>query len=97
MAKMIIEPSTNIAQANNGIRASVIPGARALRMVQTRTTAAASAATSVYVTICAQMSVCLPGEYWGPDSGVYSNQPTSGAMLRTNAIHSIRPPNRYMK
>ena len=38
-------------------------------MVATSTTAAASAATSVKVIICAQMSARLPGENCGPDSG----------------------------
>ena len=69
IAKMIITDVTSIAQANSGIRAKVIPGARILRMVQTRTTAAASADTSVKVIICAQMSARLPGENSGPDSG----------------------------
>ena len=68
--KMIISATTSIAQANSGIRARVMPGARHLRMVQMRTTAAASAATSVKVIICAQMSARLPGENCGPDSGV---------------------------
>ena len=34
MAKMIITATTSIAQANSGIRASVMPGARVLRMVR---------------------------------------------------------------
>ena len=68
--KMIITATTSIAQANKGMRAKVIPGARVLRIVQTSTTAAASAETSVKVIICAQMSARLPGENSGPDSGV---------------------------
>ena len=68
--KMIITATTSIAQAKRGIRASVIPGARVLRIVHTRTTAAASAETSVKVIICAQMSARLPGENCGPESGV---------------------------
>src|SRR5215212_1654285 len=96
MAKMIITATTSIAHANNGIRASVIPGARVLRMVATSTTAAASAETSVNVIICAQMSARLPGENCGPDKGVYANQPMSGAMFRANAPHNSMPPNRYM-
>ena len=67
--KMIISATTSIAQAKIGIRPMLIPGARCLRMVVTITTAAASAATSVKVTICAQMSILLPGEYSGPESG----------------------------
>src|SRR5690242_10601190 len=89
MAKMIISATTSIAQANSGIRDKVIPGALAFRIVQTSTTAAASADTSVKVIICAQMSARLPGENCGPDSGVYANQPMSGPMFSANAIHSI--------
>ena len=70
IAKMIMTAMTSIAQANRGIRASVMPGARVLRIVATSTTAAASAETSVKVIICAQMSARLPGENCGPESGV---------------------------
>jgi hypothetical protein len=38
-------------------------------MVAVSSTATASAATSVKVTICAQMSTRLPGENSGPASG----------------------------
>ena len=68
--KMIITATTSIAQANSGMRDRVMPGARVLRMVHASTTAAASAATSVKVIICAQMSARLPGENCGPDNGV---------------------------
>jgi hypothetical protein len=64
-------------------------------MVATSSTATASAATSVNVTICAQKSVRLPGEYSGPASGTYENQPVSGPMLSRNATHTMMPPARY--
>jgi hypothetical protein len=67
--KMIIMATTRIAQTKMGIRASVMPGARCLRMVATMTTAAASAEISVKVTICAQTSMRLPAEYSGPANG----------------------------
>ena len=47
-------------------------------MVTASSTAAISPAISVKVTICAQTSTRFPGEYSGPDSGVYMNQPASG-------------------
>ena len=58
--KMTISDVTNVDQTNNGILASVIPGARCFRIVAVSVTATASAATSVKVTICAQMSARLP-------------------------------------
>jgi predicted hotdog family 3-hydroxylacyl-ACP dehydratase len=67
--KMTISEVTRVAQTNNGIRANVMPGARCFRIVATRLTAAASAAISVKVTICAQMSARLPMPYCGPDKG----------------------------
>jgi hypothetical protein len=52
-----------------GMRARVMPGARVLRIVATRTTAAASAETSVKVIICAQKSARLLGVKRSSDSG----------------------------
>ncbi len=46
-----------------------MPGARCLKTVTMISTAATSAAISVKVTICAQTSTRLPGEYSGPASG----------------------------
>ena len=67
--KMTISETTSIAQTNSGTRARLIPGARCLRIVAVISTATASAAISVKVTICAQMSIRLPGENSGPASG----------------------------
>src|SRR6187551_3041878 len=95
--KITISETTRIAQTKIGIRASVMPEARFLRIVAVSETATASAATSVKVTICAQMSIRLPGEYSGPDNGVYENHPASGPTLSTNATHSSVPPARYIQ
>jgi hypothetical protein len=57
---------TSIAQTNSGMRFSVMPGARSLKMVVIMTTASSSADSSVKVIICAQKSMRLPGEYSGP-------------------------------
>ena len=59
--RIVISEATSIAQRNTGIRASVMPGARILRMVAATLTEAHSAATSVKVIICAQMSARCPG------------------------------------
>src|SRR3569623_1812475 len=67
--KITISETFSAAQTKSGILASVMPGARCLRMVATIDTEAASAATSVKVIICAQMSTLLPGENCGPESG----------------------------
>ena len=70
IAKMIRNEVTSIDQTNRGIRSSVMPGARCLKVVTMISTATASADTSVKVIICAQTSTRLPGEKSGPDSGV---------------------------
>ncbi len=80
MANTTMNACTSIAQTNSGIRDSAIPGARCLKMVAMTLTAPPSAASSVNVIICAHVSVRLPGEKAGPDSGVYANQPASGPM-----------------
>jgi hypothetical protein len=60
---------TSIAQTKSGIRLSVMPGARVLKIVTISSTAATSAATSVKVTVWAQTSTRLPGENSGPARG----------------------------
>ena len=67
--KITISDVTRVDQTNNGILARVMPGARCFRTVAVRVTATASAATSVKVIICAQISARLPIPYCGPDSG----------------------------
>jgi hypothetical protein len=69
MAMMIIKEVTSIDQRNNGMRDSVMPGARYFMIVATSSTATANADTSVNVIICAQKSVRLPGEKSEADSG----------------------------
>ncbi len=61
-AKMVMNEATRTAQRNSGIRARVMPGGRILRMVATRLTDTARAATSVKVIIWAQTSARWPGE-----------------------------------
>ena len=72
--KRNVSLSANSSQRN-------MPGGRMRMIVVKRFTEAASAATSVKVIICAQTSARWPGEYPGPDSGGYSNQPRSGVTL----------------
>ena len=62
IAKMTMNDMTRIDQTNNGMRFSDMPGARSLKIVATSSTATASAATSVKVISCANMSTRLPGE-----------------------------------
>ena len=69
MAKIIMAEVASMDQRKSGIRASVMPGARCLKMVTMSSTATANAATSVKVIICAQKSVRLPAENSGPASG----------------------------
>ena len=69
IANTTMNDCTSIAHTNTGIRSSDMPGARNLSAVTRISTAAKSAASSVNVIICAQMSTRLPGEYPGPDSG----------------------------
>jgi hypothetical protein len=61
-AKIVISEAISIAHRKTGMRASVMPGGRILRIVAMTLTEAASAATSVKVIICAQMSTRWPGE-----------------------------------
>ena len=69
IANTVMKEVTRIAHTRSGMRLSVMPGARCLRMVTISCTAMPSAASSLKVIICAQKSVRLPGEYSGPASG----------------------------
>ena len=66
---MIMNDVTSIAQTKSGIRLSVMPGARILKMVTISSTAPTSAAISVKVIICAQTSTRLPGRELRARSG----------------------------
>src|SRR4051794_32920129 len=94
MAKMMRKDVTSIDQTNTGMRSSVMPGARCLNVVTMISTATASADTSVKVIICAHTSARFPGEYSGPESGTYANQPMSGPIFSMNEIQRKDPPNR---
>ena len=70
MAKRIMNDVTSIAHTKSGIRLSDMPGARMLEDRDDELDRARRAPTiSVKVTICAQTSTRLPGEYSGPASG----------------------------
>ena len=69
MANTVMNEVTRIAQTSSGMRLSDMPGARCLKIVTISWTAIPSAESSVKVTIWAQKSERLPGEYSGPASG----------------------------
>src|SRR3954468_13196048 len=79
------------------MRFSDIPGARIFKIVAIISVATQSAEISVNVIICAQKSTRFPGEYCGPESGGYENQPTSTPEFVKNEEYSSRPPNRYIQ
>lgn len=69
-AKMIMNAVTSIAQANNGMRARVMPGVRKRRMEMMISTPAAIAATSATLRPSTQKSSARSGEKSGKLSGV---------------------------
>lgn len=81
IAKTTMKDVTSIDQTKTGMRLTAMPGARCLNTVTMVLTAMQSDESSVKVIICAQTSTRLPGENCGPESGVYANQPASGAAL----------------
>ena len=89
----IISEVTRAYQAKIGILSSDIPGARYFRIETVNSTAAQIAEISTKVIPISQKSVLIPGEYSGPVSGGYMNQPPFGAMPKTSATSSINPPN----
>ena len=97
IAKMIMNAATNWAHTNSGMRFSDIPGARILSVVAMITIAPMSAEISVNVIICAQTSTRFAGEYAGPESGTYANQPASGPVFRKNATYRNTPPARKIQ
>ncbi len=62
IANTTMNAITSIDQTKRGSRLSAMPGQRSLKTVTMISTAATSAAISVNVIICAQMSTRLPGE-----------------------------------
>src|SRR3954462_13347173 len=92
IAKMIMKATTRKLHTSGGMRVIDMPGARCLKMVTTRFTAVASAESSVNVIIWAHTSTRLPGAKAGPESGVYANQPASGAARSDRPAYSNRPP-----
>jgi hypothetical protein len=68
IANRIINDVMRMAQTNNGMRGSDMPGARCLMIVATSSTAATSADTSTKVMIVVYTSMRAPGEYARPES-----------------------------
>ena len=62
IAKITMNAMTSIAHTSSGMRFSDMPGQRNFSVVTTISTPATSAAISVNVIICAQMSTRLPAE-----------------------------------
>jgi hypothetical protein len=97
MANTIMNDTTSCAHTKSGMRFNDIPGARILNTVTMMFTAATSAAISVNVTTWAHTSTRWPGEYCGPDSGTYANQPTSGAVFANRDTYRNSTPTRYVQ
>ncbi len=76
------------------MRSSDMPGARTLSTDTMISTAAQIADTSTNVTPISQKSALMPGVYVRPASGVYMNQPPSGASPASRENSRIAPPNR---
>jgi hypothetical protein len=93
-AKITMNAVTTCAHTNTGMRLTVIPGARSLNVVTMMLMAAMSPAISVKVIIWAHVSMRLPGEYSGPESGTYANHPASGPMSTSCETQSRMPPQR---
>src|SRR5689334_10215259 len=86
MAKMTMKEVTTIAQTKIGIRLSDMPTAFCLNTVVMISTAVTRPEISVSVIIWDQKSARLPGEYSGPESGTYANQPASAPILSTKPV-----------
>src|SRR5690554_119530 len=93
-ANSIIAPTTSMYQAKIGMRPSDMPGARIFRILTMSSTAAQTAEISTKVTPSSQTSALMPGEWVPDDSGVYMNQPESGATPAASAASSMMPPKR---
>jgi hypothetical protein len=83
-----------MAQAKIGSWCRPMPAARARRMVTTMSMAEAMVAISMKVMPSSQKSGPMPGEYTLLESGVYMNQPASGASSHSRLLVKISPPNR---
>ncbi len=76
--------NTSIAQTKIGSRFNVIPGARIFATVTTKLTAPTVVEIPTNTTASPQKSRFTPGENVRSVSGVYANQPPSGACPETN-------------
>ncbi len=91
-ANTIISALTRVAQANTGIRPSVMPGARVKRMPTISSMAPAIAEISMKPMPSSQKSAPMPGEYCLFVSGGYMNQPPSGDTPQKMVQKNARPP-----
>ena len=78
--------------ANRGMRLSDMPGARSFRIDTKISIAAVTADISTKVMPSSQTSALMPGVKGCEDSGVYMNQPLSGATPASMAPIRIEPP-----
>src|SRR5690606_32131600 len=90
----IMNAVTSTYQANSGMRWIDMPGARVRRIATISSIAPVTAAISEKVTPSSQKSGPSPGEYSLPLSGVYMNQPASGAAPNRKPEYRNNPPNR---
>src|SRR4051794_35846712 len=95
MPIMIIPAVTSMYQAKIGILLRVMPGARVFRIPTMSSIAAATAEISTKPSPSTHTSVLRPGEYFGPVSGGYMNQPPSGAMPKNKLEKTSAPPSAY--
>src|SRR5690554_1025984 len=90
----IINAMARMYQQKIGILLNDIPLVRVRRMETTSSIPAEMAEISTKVMPSNQKSGPCPGEYWASLSGVYMNQPPSGAIPNTRLKMMISPPNR---
>ena len=84
--------TTSVIHTNTGMRIKVIPGARMLRMVTMKLTAAITDETPRISRLRVQKSTARPGAYCFDVKLAYANQPTSGgAPTRKLALRKIPP------
>ena len=81
-------------QTNSGIRFTDIPGARSLKIVTMKLIAPDVVEMPRKIKPNVQKSMLRPGEYWPPVSGVYANQPPSGARPARKLAYRKMPDSR---
>ena len=89
--------NTNIAHTNTGIRLSVMPGARSLKIVTMKLIAPTVVEMPTKITAKPQKSMLMPSEYGFDVRGVYANQPPSGACPMTKLAKNSSPENKKIQ